>query len=111
MKPVGKTPLWTLDCSTALEVTIIVTITLLIFLPLLRCVSQTLKAQVTKNYNSNLDTPSLHTTPHQVAKRSLENGNNPLQLQFIEKQDGMVQFDLCSVMTYGSNEKGYEWDE
>jgi len=49
--------------------------------------------------------------PHQVAKRSLENGNNPLQLQFSEKQDGMVQSDLCSVMTCGSNEKGYEWDE
>jgi len=109
MKPVRKTSLWRLDCSTTVAVTIMVT--LLIFTSLLCCASLALKAQVAKNYNCNLDTPSLPTTPNHVTKRSLKKGNNTLQLQFKEQQDGMVQFDLCSVITCGSNEKEHEGSE
>jgi len=64
MKPVRRTPLWRLGCSTIVAVTIMLTIILLIFIPRLWWESQTLKAQVTKNYNRNLDTlSSHHSTP------------------------------------------------
>lgn len=93
-----KTPTWRLGCNTWVVVIIMVTLTLIIVAPILKWESQTLETKAVENTCGDSDTLPPPTIPRKLMKRSLRSSTEPLNLQFIENKEGMIQFDMCSVV-------------